>query len=186
MNTLPSVQSLTDAANANIMTFQSFADIVLNASERLTTLNIDAARSVFAFASANAGPLIGEGLRDQIASRVGAQGQGLEKAAEYVRKVNEVLVKTQADVTQLSAKRMSEATDSLHSMLDTMAKSGPAGTADIVAAMKSALNTTSATFENMIQTTREVTESNLAAAANALQTTAHEAATAAKASKKAA
>jgi hypothetical protein len=103
-----------------------------------------------------------------------------------VRKVNEVLVKTQADVTQLSAKRMSEATDSLHSMLDTMAKSGPAGTADIVAAMKSALNTTSATFENMIQTTREVTESNLAAAANALQTTAHEAATAAKASKKAA
>ena len=186
MNSLPSVQNLTDAANANIMTFQSFAEIVLNASERLTTLNIDAARSVFAFASANSAPLFGEGLRDPFSSRAGFQGQGLEKAAEYVRNVNDVLVKSQADVAQLSAKRMSEVTESLHAMLDGMAKSGPAGTAEIVAAMKSALNTTNATFENLIQTARDVTESNLAAAANALQSTAGEAATATKTSKKAA
>jgi len=186
MNTLPSVQNLTDAANANIVTLQSFAEIVLNASERLTTLNIDAARSLFAFASTSSAPLLGEGLRDQIANRVSMQGQGLEKAAEYVRSVNDVCLKSQADVTQMSAKRMSEMTDSLHALLDSLAKSGPAGSADIVAAMKTALNTANTTFENLIRTAREVTETNLAAAASALQRTVNEASIATKASKRAA
>ena len=186
MNTLPSVQNLTDAANANIGTFQSFAEIVLNASERLTTLNIDAARSLFALASANSAPLFGEGIRDQIAGRMSMQSQGMEKAAEYVRNVNDVLLRSQADVTQLGAKRMNEMTESLHAMLDSLAKTGPAGSADIVAAMKTALTTANTTFENMIRTAREVTETNLAAAASALQSTVHEASIATKASKRAA
>jgi hypothetical protein len=77
-------------------------------------------------------------------------------------------------------------TDSLHALLDSLAKSGPAGSADIVAAMKTALNTANTTFENLIRTVREVTETNLAAAASALQSTVNEASIATKASKRAA
>lgn len=186
MNSLPSVQNLTDAANANIQTFQSLADIVLNATQRLTTINMEAARSAFALASANSAPLFSDGLREQITGRVTAQGQGIEQAADYLRNVNDVFLKTQADVAQLSAKRLGESTEMLHALLDNVAKVGPAGTPDMVSALKSALNTANATFENMISTTRELTETNLAAAASALQSTASETASAAKSSKKAA
>ena len=41
------LQKLTDAVNANMQTYLSFAEIVLNTSERLSSLNIDATRSSF-------------------------------------------------------------------------------------------------------------------------------------------
>jgi len=187
MNPLPSVEKLTDAANANLQMFQAYAEISLSAAERLTTLNMDAARSMFAYATANATPMLGEDMRDQIASRFSSQGQNLEKVAEYIRNLNEVVVKTQTDVAHLGAKRISELTEALHAVLDNLAKNGPAGTTEIVAALKSALNTAATTYENMIETAREVTETNLTAAADALHSTASEAAHSAKsASKKAA
>ncbi len=170
MNTLPSVQKLTQAANGNIQAFQSFADIVLNASERLVALNIEAARTLCSTATANAAPLTASNdMRDQIAARMGTQGKMFEQAAEYFRSFNDLCAKTQSEVAELNTQRLNEVSGSVHELLDSVAKAGPTGAADIVAAMKAAMNNASAAYENMIKTTRDVTESNLAAASNALQ-----------------
>ena len=186
MNSLPSTQKFTDVASANIQTFQSYANVVMNAAQRLTALNMETARSMFALASTNSVPLLSEGLREQLLNRAAAQNQSMEQAAEYLRSLNEVLLKTQAELGQVSAQRMGESTATLHAMLDTMAKSGPAGTPELVSAFKSALNTASAALEGFLTTTREMTETNLTAAANALQSTVSEAAITSKAARKAA
>jgi len=168
MNTLPSVQKMSQAAAENMQAFQSYADIVLNASERLVSLNIEAARTACSFASSNV-PALGDDVRDQLTSRMEVQSKGLEQAADYFRNVNDLCVKTQSEIADLNTRRMNEVTESVQGLLDSFAKSAPNGAADIVSAMKTAMSNATAAYENFVKTSRDVAESNLAAATNALQ-----------------
>jgi phasin protein len=185
MNTLSSVQKLTQVASGNIEAFESFAQIMLNASERLVALNLDSARSMCHLAASSAAPLGGNDMRDQFANRMNEQGKTLEQAAAYVRNVNELCIKTQNEVADLNTRRLNEVSQGMQELLDGIAKSGPAGAADIVAAIKSAMSNASTAYQNLIKTTRDVAETNLAAATNALQPIV-DAATSGKAARKAA
>lgn len=138
MNTHPSVQKLTETANVGIQTFQSFAEIVLNASEQLVSLNLDAARSLCSYASTQTVPLTGEELRSQFASRVAAHGQNIERATEYLRNVSDICVKTQADVAELGAKQLSELSDSVQSLFHEVAKLTPVNPLEVIAVPASA------------------------------------------------
>lgn len=184
MNTLPSVQKLTQAASGNIEAFESFADIVLSASERLVALNLDSARSLCHLAAANAAPLVGNDVREQFANRIGEQSKTLEQVGAYFRNVNDVLIKTQTEVGELNSRRLNEVSEGVQELLDSVAKSGPAGSADFIAVFKSAISNASAAYANLIKATRDVAETNLAAASNALQPIVE--ATAGKAARKAA
>jgi hypothetical protein len=130
---MPSFQHVTETANASIDHFVALADIVLNASEELAALNINAARSACEFASAQAVPLTGEDVKEQISSRVAASGQGFEKAADYLRSVSEICAKTQATVTELSVKQAGEFAQSVQTMVEKVAKSAPIGAFDFAA-----------------------------------------------------
>lgn len=134
MTSLPSVQPFTDTANTGIQHFVALADIVLNASEQLVGLNIDAARSACEFASNTAAPLHGKDIQEQISSRVAASGEGFEKAASYLRSVNEIYARTQADVIELNAKHAGDYAQSIQSLFDSVAKLAPAGAFDFAAA----------------------------------------------------
>ncbi len=138
MNSHPAVQKLTDTANASVQTFLSLADIVLNASERLVALNVDAARSAVAFASANATPVASTDLEAQFSSCVAAHGKGIDQAAEYLRNVNEICVQTQADVAELSARHLSEIGESVQSLFDNAPTLSSVGGLDLVSQAKSA------------------------------------------------
>lgn len=139
MNSLPSVQQLADTANTSIQHFVALADIVLNASEQLMGLNIEAARSACEFASTNVvAPLTGEDVKDQLSNRVAASGEGFEKAASYLRSVNEICARTQADVAEVNARHASEYAQSVQSLLDTVTKLAPVGGFDFSAASKAA------------------------------------------------
>ncbi len=138
MNSHPAVQKLTDTANASVQTFLSLADIVLNASERLVALNVDAARSAVAFASANATPVASTDLEAQFSSCVAAHGKGIDQAAEYLRNVNEICVQTQADVAELSARHLSEIGESVQSLFDNAPTLSSVGGLDLVSQAKGA------------------------------------------------
>ncbi|ATE59338.1 phasin family protein [Thauera sinica] len=142
MTSMPSVQQIADTANTSIQHFVALADIVLNASEQLVGLNIDAARSACEFASSNAVPLTAEDIKEQISSRVAASGQGFEKAANYLRSVNEICAKTHADVVELNARHAGEYAQSVQSLFDSVAKLAPAGTFDFSAPAQPAKTTT--------------------------------------------
>lgn len=133
MTTHPAVQNLTDTANTSVQTFLSLADIVINASERLVALNVEAARSAVAFASANATPVASTDLQAQFSSCVAAHGKGIDQAAEYLRNVNEICVQTQADVAEVSAKHLNEISESVQSLFENVPTLGSVGSFDLVA-----------------------------------------------------
>lgn len=138
MTSMPSVQQITDTANTSIQHFVALADIVLNASEQLVGLNIDAARSACELASTSVAPLTSNDIKEQISSRVAASGEGFEKAANYLRSVNEICAKTQADVVELNTRRAGEYAQSVQSLLDSVAKFAPVGAFDFSAEAKPA------------------------------------------------
>lgn len=133
MTSHPSVQKFAETANAGIQAFQSFAEIVLNASEQLVSLNLDAARSLCSYASSQTLPLTAEEMRSQFAGRVAAQSQNVERATEYLRNVSDICAKTQADVAELGAKHLSELSDSVQSLFHEVAKLTPVNPLEVVA-----------------------------------------------------
>jgi len=187
MNAFASVQKLAKAANSNVEAFQSLADIVFGASERLIALNLDAARNLCAYASATAVPVFEGDLHEQLASRMGVQSKSLEQAAEYFRSVNDLTIQTQGDIAAFGTQQLGEMSRGFSEFLDNVAKSAPAGSSDFVAAMKTAMSNANAAYESFVKTTRDVAETNLAAANSALQPMlAASTATTTKGSKKAA
>jgi len=119
------MQKLAATANSSLQTFQSLADIVLNASEQLLSLNVEAARSLCAYASAQTLPSNGEEFRSQFASRVAAQSEGFEQASEYLRNVNEICLRTQSEVAEISTRHISEVSNSMQSLFDEVSKLAP-------------------------------------------------------------
>lgn len=116
MTNYPSMQRLTATANSSLQAFQSMAEIMLNASERLAALNVEAARSVCAFAASQKFPANGDELRDRLAGKGNAQDQSLEQAAEYLRNVNEVCLRTQSEFAELSTQHLNEISNSMSSL----------------------------------------------------------------------
>lgn len=132
MNTHPSMQRFAATAQSSLQTFQSLADIVLDASEQLVALNVGAARSLCAFASAQSVPVSGEALHDQLAERVSAQNQGFEQAAEYLRNVNEICLRTQSEVAEISTRHLNEVSSSMQSLFSDVAKLAPVAGLDMI------------------------------------------------------
>lgn len=169
MNNMVNTQKLAKAANGNIEAFQSLADTILNATERLLALNIDAARNACAFVSVAAAPVAEGDLREQFSSRLAAQNKSLEQAADYFRNVNELFIQTQGEITAFGTRQFDEASRSLGEFVEHFAHTAPAGTNDFVNAVKTAMSNASAAYESFVKTSRDVAETNLAAASNALQ-----------------
>lgn len=126
MTNNPSMQKLANTANSGLKTFQSLAEIMLSASEQLVALNVDAARSFCAFAATQTLPANGEELRDRLTKRSDTSNQGFEQAAEYLRNVNEVCLRTQSEVAEISTRHINEFSNSMNSLLGEVAKMTPA------------------------------------------------------------
>nr|WP_211162177.1 phasin family protein [Aromatoleum petrolei] len=169
VNTLVTTQKLAKAANGNIEAFQTLADTILNATERLMALNIDAARNACACMSASAAPVVEGDMREQFASRLTVQNRSLEQAAEYFRNINVLFVETQGEIAAFGTRQFDEAARGLGEFVEQFAHSAPAGTNEFVNAMKTAMSNASAAYESFVKTSRDVAETNLAAASNALQ-----------------
>lgn len=169
MNAFVSAQNLAKSANVNIEAFQSLADIVFGASERLVALNLDAARQFCTYASASATPVFEGDMREQFATRMGLHGKSLEQTAEYFRAINDLFIQTQGDIATFGTRQLDDISRAFGEFLENFAASVPAGNPDFVAAVKTAMSNATAAYESFVQTTREVAETNLAAASNALQ-----------------
>ena len=116
MTNNPSMQRLAATANSSLQAFRSMVEVMLSASERLAALNVEAARSFCAFAASQKFPVNGEELRDRLAGKGNAQDQGLEQAAAYLRNVNEVCLRTQAEVAELSTQHVNQISNSMNAL----------------------------------------------------------------------
>ncbi|ENO85832.1 phasin family protein [Thauera linaloolentis] len=142
MTSHPSMQKLAATANSSLQTFQSLADIVLNASEQLLSLNVEAARSLCAYASAQSLPASGEEFRSQFASRIAAQNEGFEQASEYLRNVNEICLRTQSEVAEISTRHINEVSSSVQSLFNEVARLAPVAALEAASAPATGSRTT--------------------------------------------
>lgn len=164
-----SAQNLAKVAQSNIAAFQSLADIALNASEQFFALNLDAARNACAQAVATSAPVVEGDLQQQISSRVNSQGKALEQLVGYLRSVNDLNVRTQGELTAFGTQRMEDMSREMGEFLDQCASSAPAGVSEYIVALKNAMANATVAYENFVKTSRDVAESNMAAATNAME-----------------
>ncbi|NMG73998.1 phasin family protein [Aromatoleum diolicum] len=176
MNSISYLQKVTEAASDNGEVVKAIFDVSLNATQQLLALNGDFMRS-FATGSATHST---QDLHEQ----VGVYMQSFERASEYFRNVNEICVKTQAEIATVSAQRAAEVTQTLVAQVDNLFQGSPLKTAGIADMLKSTLNTAGTACENIINTSREVAESTMTGATQALQTSANASRTSARSARK--
>jgi len=178
MNSISYLQKVTEAASDNGEVFKAIFDVSLNATQQLLALNGDFLRS---FVTAGTTPSTHD-LHEQMSVYM----QGFERASEYFRNVNELGVKTQAEIATVSAQRAAEVTQALVAQVDNLFQGSPLKTAGIADILKSTLSNAGTACENIINTSREVAESTMTVATQALQTSANASRTSARSVRKSA
>lgn len=176
MNSIHYLQKMTEVASDNGEAAKAIFEVSLNATQQLLALNGDFVRS---FATAKVSPSTLH-LHDQATVYV----QNFERASEYFRNVTELCSKTQAEIATVSAQRAAEVTQALAAQVDDLFQGSPLHAAGIADALKSTLSSAGTACENIINTSREVAESTMTAATQALQSSANASRTSARSVRK--
>lgn len=124
-NTHPAAQKFANTAKSGIQAFQEMADVVFNASEQIVNLNLEAARSMCAFASSQAAPMTKPDLQANLADRAQAHNDGIERATQYLRNVSDVYLRTQTEMAEVSARHFNEVNESMQSLFGEVARMAP-------------------------------------------------------------
>lgn len=165
-----SIQALAANNMANVEAMRSLAVTSLKATERLLALNLDLMRTSFGFGADPSRPATDMGWQDMISRQGMGLQQTTEKAAAYLRGVYDISAEAQAEVSELMSSRVGDVSDSVTSLLDTIAQSGPAGSESAIAVVKSAIANTRSAYDHLVKTAQQVTEANAAAVGNAAKT----------------
>lgn len=124
-NTHPTAQKFAETAQSSIQMFQQLADVVLNASEQMASLNLEAARSMCAYASTQAALPVKSDLQANLADRAEAHSASFERATEYLRNVSDICLRTQSEMAELGARHFNEVNQSMQSLFGEMARINP-------------------------------------------------------------
>ena len=167
---------------ANMESVMRFAGVAIEGTERMIELQMKAAKTAFADSIESAQALAAVKDFQQFAALKDNMAQPtLEKATAYAKSVYDLTSETQAEFSKLVEAQVADFNKEVVTTLDKMMKSAPAGSEVGVAAVKSAIASVNAAYDNLTKVGKQfaqATQSNLEAAA--AQTTA----TVKKASKK--
>lgn len=186
MNAFVPVQALASSASGNLQAIQSFADILLSATEQALAINIDTARKLCNSFTAAAEPLTIDNLQGEISARINAQAHTLEQTAAYVRNLSELSLRVHSDLASFGTARIAEASQGFCELCDKLSHAAPQGGTDFIDAMKQVVTQSSAAYETLVRTSREAAESTFAAASKAYPAIAANSTPAAKANRKSA
>jgi hypothetical protein len=161
----PLHEKISAAVVANGNTFSAIVEVALNTSEQLFALNMNAMRSYKASATVPADGNFLEQMRPQAA----LPARSLELARDYLHNLSGICIRSQTEFAQINVDRVNELAQSAGALLDTVAKSGPAGSADVIEQVKVAMSRATEAYETMIKTYGDFAERSLDAADEAVQ-----------------
>lgn len=128
MNTVhPSAQKLADTARNSIQMFQEMAEVVFSASEQIVNLNLEAARSMCAYASSQAAKPVKPDLHMNLAGSAQVQTENFERASTYLRNVSDICLRTQTEMAELGARHFNEVNESMQTLMGEVARMTPLG-----------------------------------------------------------
>lgn len=153
---------------ANLDVAMRLAGIALQSVEKMVDLQMGAARAALAESASGVRALSGvKDLQDLAALRGTMMQPSLDKATAYAREVYGVAASAQAELQKVIEAQVADFNKNVVTQLEKVAKSSPAGAEFAVAALKSAVASANAAFDNVAKVAKqvgEITESNLSAA----------------------
>ncbi|MGH8727098.1 MAG: phasin family protein [Burkholderiales bacterium] len=162
------VEQVTSAAQAQIDSFSRASEIALEGMEKVSNIQIEAARNALAEAIEASRAFVSvKSPQDWVAFNSNLIQPAVEKAAGYSRSLYDAVATTQSELSKLVEARVAEANKAFVASLDQAAKSGPAGSEVAVAAVKTAIAAASTAYDNITKATKQVvdiTEANIGAA----------------------
>jgi phasin family protein len=166
---------------SHVDTFFSLTNKVFEGVEKLTALNLQAAKSIFAETQETAQKtLSGKDPQDLLKLQSGLTQPAAEKAQAYSRHVYEILTGTQAEFLKVAEAQFAEYSHSAQSFIDTLTKNAPAGSETAVALLKSTITAANTTYDTVHKATKqavEIAESSFDAATSAASKAAKDTAT---------
>ena len=160
MNQQYSMQALVESNTSAVKAMQSLAFTSMNAMERMLALNFEFVRDSLNGLTNFAPPASEMGLQGLISGQNAALQKTAEKATAYCRSVYDISTEVHANVSELVSARVGEIGDSVTTMLDKIAQSGPVGSKDALGAVKSAVATTCSAYRQIIESSQQVAEAN--------------------------
>ena len=161
-------EQIASANKTGVEAFLGLASTQFAALERLSALNIGAAKTAFEESLGRAKALLNaKDAQDYLTLNTAASQPALEKAIAYSRSVYEVAAQTNGEMAKLLEAQAAEFNKNLVGLLDKVSKNAPAGSDVAVQAVKSALaaaNTAYDSFNKVAKQATEIAEANFAAA----------------------
>ncbi len=147
----------------------AFGSTLFNVTEKLATLNLDAARTLFQSAAETTQSLLRSKDAQELLAIAGASVQpAAERLVSYSRNAYGIASGAGAELSKLIETQVSVGNRKVTELIETAVKNAPGGSEAAVSFLKSALsasNTAYDTVSNVVRQAAELTESNLAAAA---------------------
>jgi phasin family protein len=149
----------------------ALANTALASAERVSSLNLNIARSLVEDSVANTRALFAaKDVQEVLALQTSLAQPSVEKLVSYSRSLNEIAVQSQQEISKLLEAQYRDFQKSVSGLLEHAAKSAPAGSDVAVAAVKSAFAAANSAFDSLNTAAKqvaEISEANVAAATDA-------------------
>ena len=154
---------------ANLEAATRFANVAFGGAERLLEIQLKTAKAALADGAQNVTTLTSLKDLQQLADVKDSVAQpAFEKAADYMKSVYEIATETQAEFGKLIEQQFAGLNKQFVVALDKFAESAPAGSEAGISALKSAIVTSNAAYENLSKVAKQFNDTaktNLEAAA---------------------
>jgi phasin family protein len=154
-----------------IDTLYALSHALFGATEKLTDLNIAAAKAILEESSETAQSYLGvKDPKELVSMNVGFAQPTLEKLVSYNRNLYSIASSTGAEISKIVEVRIADTNRKVAELVDFAAKNAPAGSESAVSLIKNAFAASNSAFDSFSRAAKQavsVAESNIAAATQA-------------------
>jgi phasin family protein len=156
-------EQFSNATKANFESqfaiFSSLTTKAFEGMEKLVELNLTAAKASLEESSITTRQLLAAKDPQEFFSLTAAQAQpSAEKAMSYSRQVAAIAAGTQAEFTKAAEAQIAETNRKVITLVDEVTKNAPAGSENVVAAIKASIGNANAGYEQLTKTTKQAVE----------------------------
>lgn len=152
-------------------TVYALSHALFGATEKLSDLNIAAAKALLEESSETAQSYLGvKDAKEFVSMSAGFAQPTLEKIVSYNRNLYSIATATSAEISKIVEVRIADANRKVAEMVDFAAKNAPAGSESAVSLIKNAVAASNSAYDTFSKAAKQavnVAESNIAAATQA-------------------
>ena len=156
-------EQFSNATKANLESqfaiFSTLTSKAFEGVEKLVELNINAAKDVLEDSSATAKQLLSAKDAQEVFSLAAAKAQpNAEKALAYGRQLATIATGAQSEFSKAAEQQIAETNRKVITLVDEVTKNAPAGSENVVAAIKATIGNANAGYEHFTKTTKQAVE----------------------------